>query len=353
MEAAMRNSPDPLNYFRMLADRPYNFDFFQALRRIECLYPNKPRLGKALRPGDEPVRLSQEPSMAFAPSTLSSCDLPEGGKPARIETLFFGLLGPNGPLPLHLSEHARSRLLNAGDATFTRFLDMFNHRFMLLFYRAWAQARPTVSLDRPRDDRFTIYVGALEGMAGAKLRQRDSVEDFAKLYFAGLLGRQVRNRDGLVALLTSYFHVPVRVEEFVGHWMNLPVREQTRLGANDSSAQLGRGTVLGAKVWDRQHKFRIWLGPLSLKQYEAFLPGGKAIGRLVAWVRQYFCLEFEWDVRLVLANAEVPGVRLGRFERLGWATWLGKRPVAADAADLILDAERLVSKKQQRECANE
>jgi type VI secretion system protein ImpH len=168
-----------------------------------------------------------------------------------------------------------------------------------------------------------------------------------------LLGRQVRNRDGLVALLTSYFRVSVRIEEFVGHWMSLPLREQTRLGANDASAQLGRGTVLGAKVWDRQHKFRIWLGPLNLKQYESFLPGGKAIDRLVAWVRQYFCFEFEWDVRLVLANAEVPGVRLGRFERLGWTTWLGKRPKAADAADLILDAERLVSRKQQKEGTNE
>lgn len=282
--------------------------------------------------------------MAFAPSTLSSCSIPEGDKPGRIEARFFGFLGPNGPLPLHLTEHARTRLLNSGDATFVRFLDMFNHRFMLFFYRAWAQARPTVSLDRPHDDRFTVYIGALEGIAGVKLRQRDDVGDFAKLYFAGLLGRQVRNRDGLVALLTSYFRVPVQVEEFVGHWMHLPPREQTRLYPDDPSAQLGRGTVLGARVWDRQHKFRIWLGPLSLKQYESFLPGGKAIDRLVTWVRQYFCFEFEWDARLVLARAEVPKARLGKFGRLGWTTWLGTRPMV-DAADLTLDAERLVPRQ--------
>lgn len=291
--------------------------------------------------------------MAFAPSTLSACDLPQGNKPPRLEAPFFGLLGPNGPLPLHLTEHARARLLNSGDATFSRFLDIFNHRFMLFFYRAWAQARPTVSLDRPHEDRFTVYVGAFEGIAGTKLQQRDEIGDFAKLYFAGILAHQVRNRDGLAALLTGYFRVPVRIEEFVGHWMCLPPRERTRLGAGDSGAQLGCGAILGARIWDRQHKFRLWMGPLTLSQYQSFLPGGKAMPRLVAWVRQYFCFEFEWDVRLTLTGAEVPETRLGQFGRLGWTTWLGTRRGATDASDLILDAERLVSKQEGRGSTHE
>ena len=342
LEAAMRSTPDPLTYFRALEDKPFSFDFFQALRRIECLHPDKPRLGKGLRPIDEAVRMAQEPSMAFAPSSLSSFYLPTWGRPGRMEVRFFGLLGPNGPLPLHLTEYARARLLHAGDATFVRFLDIFNHRFLLLFYRAWAQARPTVSLDRPDDDRFMIYVGSFEGLAGSKMRERDEIGDFAKLFFAGLLGRQVRNRDGLVAMLAFYFRLPVSIEEFVGHWMHLSKRDQTSLSSSDNiSAQLGGGAVLGARVWDRQHRFRIWLGPLSLAQYEAFLPGGKALGRLVAWVRQYFCFELEWDVRLILAHDEVPKARLGKFGRLGWTTWLGRRPTATDATDLTLDAERL------------
>ena len=345
----MRGTPDSLTYFRALEDKPFSFDFFQALRRIECLHPGKPRLGKGLRPIDEAIRIAQEPSMTFAPASLSSFYLPAGGRPGRMEVRFFGLLGPNGPLPLHLTEYARARLLNAGDATFVRFLDMFNHRFLLLFYRAWAQARPTVSLDRPDDDRFSIYIGSFEGLAGSKMRERDEIGDFAKLFFAGLLGRQVRNRDGLVALLASYFRLPVRVEEFVGHWMRLPKRDQTSLSSGgETSAQLGGGAVLGARVWDRQHKFRIWLGPLSLAQYEAFLPGGKAIGRLVAWARQYFCFELEWDVRLVLAHDEVPKTSLGQFGRLGWTTWLGTRQTIADATDLTLDAERLSSRQSEK-----
>jgi type VI secretion system protein ImpH len=347
----MRGTPDPLTFFRALEEKPFSFDFFQALRRIECLHPDKPRLGKGLRPTDEAVRIAQEPSMTFAPSSLSSFHLPVGGPgggaPGRMEVRFFGLLGPNGPLPLHLTEYARARLLHAGDATFVRFLDMFNHRFLLLFYRAWAQARPTVSLDRPSDDRFTIYIGSFQGLAGGKMRNRDEIGDFAKLFFAGLLGRQVRNRDGLVALLSSYFRVAVRIEEFVGHWMRLPKRDRTSLSSGDMSTQLGGGAVLGARVWDRQHKFRIWLGPLSLAQYEAFLPGGKAIGQLVAWVRQYFCFELEWDVRLTLARDAVPKTSLGQFGRLGWTSWLGARSVINDATELILDAERLCSPQHQ------
>jgi len=343
----MRTAPDPLTYFRALEAAPFNFDFFQALRRIECLHPSKPRMGEALRPGDEPLRLGQEPSLAFAPSTLSSFRLPAEGRPARMEVRFFGLMGPNGPLPLHLTEHARDRLMHAGDATFARFLDVLHHRFLAMFYRAWAQAQPTVSLDRPREDRFSVYVGSVAGLAGAKTRDRDEIGDSAKFYFSGLLTGHRRNREGLTALLTDYFRVPVCVEEFVGHWLKLPTRERTRLGAGNQSARLGGGAVAGERVWDRQHKFRICLGPLTLAQYEGFLPGGTAIARLVAWIRQYFCFELDWDVRLVLLAAELPKVkmRLGQYGRLGWTTWLGTRRTESDADDLILDAEGLTTRR--------
>jgi type VI secretion system protein ImpH len=209
-----------------------------------------------------------------------------------------------------------------------------------LFYRAWAQAQPTVSLDRPHDDRFSFYTGALFGLGETSLRRRDAVEDFAKLYFSGLLSRHVRNRDGLVALLTGYFRLPVSVEEYVGHWMTLQEEDRTRLGR--AGAMLGNGVVLGRRVWDCQHKFRIRLGPLDLAHYESFLPGGSALPKLVAWVRQYLSFEFEWDVQLVLKSEHVPKTRLGAFGRLGWTTWLGEYKRPAEAADLTLDAERLL-----------
>ena len=339
--------PDATDFFRALAAKPYDFDFFQALRRIECLFPANPRIGQALRPADEPVRLGQEPSLTFAPASLSGFKLPQDAIPARMEVRFMGMLGPNGPLPLHLTEYAHERLIHAGDATLARFLDIFNHRFLTLFYRAWAQAQPTASLDRPQDDRFALYVGATFGLGQSAVRNRDPVADAAKLFHAGLLARQVRNRDGLAAALTGYFRIPVRVEEFVGHRMNLPERDRSRLGIANDGAMLGRGTVLGSQVWDRQHKFRLWLGPLTLQQYLSFLPGGSAIGKLMAWVRQYLCFELDWDARLIIAKEQVPKACLGKFGQLGWTSWLGGYAAKADAADLTLDVERIMAKCRQ------
>jgi type VI secretion system protein ImpH len=348
------NATDPLEFFRALESEPYGFDFFQTLRRIECLFPSKPRWGRASRPADEPVRLAQEPSLAFAPATLAAFQLATGELPARLEVRFLGLLGPNGPLPLHLTDYARERLLHAGDRTLARFLDVFNHRFLALFYRAWAQGQPTVSLDRPKDDRFATYVASLLGLGSPRLRDRDHAPDFAKLFYSGRLVRHARNSEGLAALLAGFFKIPVRIEQFVGHWMGLAEPDRTRLGRDIACGMLGRGAVLGAKVWDCQHKFRIWLGPLTLEQYENFLPGGNAIARLVAWVRQYLCFELEWDVRVILLSREVRDekshLRLGEYGRLGWTTWLGNYPRREDAADLILDCERLVAHgKRSRE----
>ena len=107
------------------------------------------------------------------------------------------LLGPHGPLPTHLTEYVRDRVRNANDPTFARFLDIFHHRMVTLFYRAWANAQPAVSLDRPGRDRFSFYVGSLFGLGEAMLRERDAVPDFAKLHFAGLLAGPTRPAAGL------------------------------------------------------------------------------------------------------------------------------------------------------------
>ena len=330
-------------FFRRLGERPWKFDFFQALRRVEALHPAKPRLGRGRRPVDEPVRLAQEPSLSFPISTLAAFEPAREERPPRLQVRFFGLLGPNGPLPLHLTEFARQRILHNRDRTFARFLDIFHHRFLLLFYRAWAQAQPTVSFDRPREDRFKTYLGALVGLSSTGARDRDSVVDFAKLHFAGLLARQVRNSDGLAQILRAYFRVPVRVEPFVGHWMQLPETERTRLGG--SWARLGRDAIVGSSVWDRQYKIRLHLGPLTRAEYEDFLPGRAAAERLVSWLRFYFTFEFAWDVRLVLARTEVPCLQLGgdpaQPARLGWTSWLGNRAGKSDAGELLLELESL------------
>jgi len=329
-----------LALFAALGRAPWTFDFFQALRRIEGLFADKPRLGRALRPGDEPVRLSQEASVAFAPSTLSACDANEG-RPPRLEQRFFGLLGANGPLPLHITEYVRERLIHNGDPTLARFLDLFHHRMALFFYRAWAEARPTVHHDRPEQDRFTAYVGSLSGHGMPGVAQRDAVPDHAKRFFVGHLARNPKNAEGLASIVEGFFRLPARVDQFVLGWLELPRDQRTVLGGEPRlSGVLGRGTVIGERVRDVQSRFRAVLGPMDLDRFCDFLPGGRSLDRLRDWVRNYVGFEFDWDVQLVLARDEVPGIRLGHEGRLGWTTWLGARQAATDADDLILSPER-------------
>jgi type VI secretion system protein ImpH len=139
--------------------------------------------------------------------------------------------------------------------------------------------------------------------------------------------------------------VPVRIEEFVGHWMVLSTRERTYLSSEN--AVLGSGAVLGGRLWDRQHKFRIHLGPLTLDQYESFLPGAQSLKKLVDWVRQYLCFELDWDVRLALKSSAVPRLRLDGRQRLGLTTWLGRRRGEAAADDLCVDAEAWASRMER------
>jgi len=337
VDAGVGQETDTVAFLDALARAPHRHDFYQVMRRLECAHPHLPRWGQALRPRDEPVRLGQEPELTFAPAPLASFTAGGAGGRARLATRLFGLLGPNGPLPLHLTEYARDRQRQAGDRTFAGFLDLLSHRFIALFYRAWAQGQPTVAADRPAEDRFRAYLGALIGIAPPLFRERDSVPDEAKLAAAGLLAPQVRNADGLRSLLAEYFHVPVRVREFIGRWLDLLRSDQTSLARTHS--RLGEGAVLGRRFHDRQCGFRIELGPLPRAVYEDFLPTGRLLRPLVDWVRNYVGFEYAWDLRLTLIAEEVPQVRLGEMGRLGWTSWVGPRLLREPAADLVLDAE--------------
>lgn len=313
--------------FAGLKEKPWAFDFYGVMRRVETLQPQQPRFGKALRPTFEPLRLGQDPELDFAPAAVSSFEFKSHGAP-RMGIRFFGLLGPHGPMPLHLTEYVRERLKQRSDPTSARFLDVFHHRMLSLFYRAWAQSQPAVQRDRPADDRYATWLGATLGL-NPQLKARDSIPLDAKLFQAGLLGSRSRHPEGLAKLLGQFFRVKVRIQQHMPHWMPIDREDRSRLGyarnrferVNFASAQLGATANAGHKVWDRQFKFRIELGPLTLAQYLAFLPGGTAWKRLHDWVRLYVGPDMIWDVELCLREKEVPPPRLGRHVRLGLTSW--------------------------------
>lgn len=321
-----------------LEQKPYSFGFFEAVRQIECQNTDKPRMGQSLRPGDDAVRLGQSPSLKFAPSTLAYFHSENRVAPL-LQGYFFGLFGPNGPLPLHLTEYARQRMRNAKDPVLSEFADLFHHRLLSLFYRAWADKEPTVQFDRPDQDRFGFYLGSLLGLSTPGLRKRDAMPDETKLHFAGHLGCHTKHAEGLRSVLGKYFRIPVIIREFVGEWLEIPDDSYCYLDDSDMTGQLGQSAIIGTRSWQCQHRFRIQFGPMTLDQYEQMLPSGDRLKELRDIVRNYVGFEFYWDLNLLLKKEQVPTARLGEHAQLGWSSWLESEERKVDADDLKLQVE--------------
>jgi type VI secretion system protein ImpH len=320
---------------QQLQAEPYRFSLFAALRLIERAYPDQPRLGEARRVANDPVRLAQLPHLNFAPSDVASFDI-SGAKPL-LETYSFGMFGPNGALPLYLTETTYERRRQHNDPTLSDFVNLFQHRLIALFYRAWADADPVTNFDRPESDRFRLYMGALMGLGADASQSRSEVVDFAVLGRAAQFSSQGRSAAGLEAILADYFDVPLKVGSFVGAWLDIPNDARMTLGGMSASAQLGAGATLGSGSWQCQHKFEIEIGPLSLLDFTEFLPGSTRLTHLAELLRLYTNDEWSWQMRLLLKGNEVPPARLGMGMRLGWTTWMGGRE--AVATDVVIQGD--------------
>jgi type VI secretion system protein ImpH len=321
-----------------LAAEPFRFEFLQALRLLERAHGELPRFGRARRAGQEPIRLGQEPYLAFPPANLSAFVPAKGDAPAQLTVRFFGLFGPQGPLPIHHTEYARRRLVQERDPSFSQFADIFHHRLLLLFYRAWADAQPAVDYDRPDEARFAVHLGSLAGIGPEPVAARDPWQRHAELFHAGYFAGSTRHASGLRQMLQQLFEVGVQVESFAGGWLTLPEETRLYLGIQ---GQLGVDAIAGERSFQRQHRFRICLGPLSFADFERFLPGSASLGRLEQAVRLAVGDALEWDLQLILKHDEVPGTRLDGRTRLGLTSWLGWPERRRDADDLVLDIDRL------------
>jgi len=344
--------------FDRLTSDATQFDFYHVLRQIDAAVPGILPLGRALRPRDEPLRLTQHASLAFAPASLHEYvpGVASYGL-GRLSINNFGMFGPNGALPQHLTEYVQERILHNKDQTLARFCDIFQHRMMLLFYRAWADCQAANSLDHPERDSFGRYAASLVGLGQKSLKNRDTVPDHLKLRHAGHLGRQTRNVEGLVRPLAALLRIPVALHEYCMQWLKLTIEDQTRLrsvtlagkgGAHRvelglASSCLGHGAIAGVRVPDVQHKFRLMLGAMRFNEFERYLPGNDRFCQVRDWVRNYLGVELAWDARLILVKEEVPATRLGVYGQLGWTSWLGMpaKKRCRDADDVLLNMERL------------
>ena len=319
---------------RRLSREPEAYDPFQLIRVLEGTARSQPRVGMSLRPSEDAVSFGQSTSMAFATSSIAGID--QDGPRPRIRLLNFGLLGPNGPLPHHLTEYIDHRVRDRRDTTLRSFCDLLTNRMAALFYRAWAVNQPAVAHDRAGDDRYEFYLRCLLGLGTEGLRGRGAVPDAAKLYMAPRLRHLPPSAESLEQIIGDWFGLPCHVEQMVGQWIPIPRSGQTRLGDSPVTATLGESTVVGERMWDVQGRFRVHLGPMSLADYERLMPGREGMEELRGWVGLQVGLEYDWDARLILEEAEVPGVELGRSGMLGRTTWFGSG--GRDRGDLTVRA---------------
>jgi type VI secretion system protein ImpH len=320
---------------KLLETVPQEFDFFQAVRLFERVFPGRAPVGRFITPSSEVARFAAHASMVFPASAIQRVDWPESGVPAIIVN-FMGLTGPMGVLPLFYTQTIIERV-RAKDTSMLAFFDIFNHRMISLFYEAWEKYRFAIAYERGERDKMSHVLLHLIGIGTEGLQNRQAVPDEALLFYSGLLSLHTRSAAALRNLLWDYFDVPVEIEQFVGAWYRLDESTQCRFEkSNTYSEQMGVGVIVGDEIWDQQSGVRIRLGPLSLKQYMDFLPNGTAYQPLKTLVRFFGGDQSDFEVQLVLKRNEVPRSELGVSGQLGWSTWAKTQIMGYDPSDTIL-----------------
>jgi type VI secretion system protein ImpH len=254
------------------------------------------------------------------------------------------MLGPNGPLPIHVTEIAREREEQRGDATLVNFLDVFQHRSLTLLYRAWANAQPTAGLDRSGYETFSFYVASAVGHELKEIEQ-GPLPSHARLAASPHLVCESRDPGGLGATLAYYFGVPVHIDEYVFHWIAMSAARITRLG---KSGRLAVNAMLGEQVPDRQNRFCVVIGPIDMEDYLRFTPQGTDLLRLVELVRAFVGQNSRWELQLkIKADSAAPAV-MGGAQKLGWSTWLGQAASDAPITGMRFEPEEYLPELKRR-----
>ena len=326
---------------RLLRESPWSFDFFAAVRLLEDAHPASAPMGRFGDPGREAVRFGAHQTLAFPGSSIQS--LTAEGQPWRMQVNFLGMTGPSGVLPRAYSVEVLDRQ-RAKDFAFRDFLDLFNHRAISLFYRAWAKYRLPAQYQADLKDPVSRALLSLSGLGTKQLTGRQEVADESFVWYTGLLASQPRSAVALEQLLEDYFGIRVEVVQFAGAWYRLEGDSTCTLTEEeDASECLGLGAVVGDEVYDHQARVRLRLGPLTLAQYRLFLPGEPAFRRLRELSRFFSRDQIDFEVQLILERNQVPAPLLAPEPvavQLGWTTWMRNQPgFDRDPEDAILQLQ--------------
>ena len=356
MQATKRRF-EPAVIERLFA-QPHRFQYFQAVRLLELWFKRHGKTGAGAVARH--LRFQNSTRLSFPPSELEAmqADPPEAApgrahpegedvpplQYIRITPAFMGLLGGSGALPAHYTERIAGQVLHEKDEGPRAFLDTFSNRSLALFYEAWRKYRLALKYQVDGQDHFLPLLLSLAGLGNNTLRQRLSrQQDGAVLdesigYFAASIRHRPSSAVQLARVLGEYFGHPVQAEQFVGHWYEVPLPQQTVLGG--AIGVLGKDAIAGGRVWQRDLRLRLVVGPLDHAGFMAFLPGGLAARALKSLLTMFTGLALEYEVELVLRAADVRPVTIserGYPGRLGWDAYLVEGPQTQDRKDVHYD----------------
>ena len=341
---------------QQLLSQPHRFQFFQAIRLLEGVYlrqgvkagqavPTRVRFRNSLSLAFPATELdarsdvySQEGDRLESEAALGHALETEGLGEVHLTPQFMGLLGVTGALPLHYTETLQERELYQRDRTARAFLDIFSNRAVALHYAAWKKHRLALQYELDRRERFLPLVLSLLGLGMPGLRERmldghGDVFDQAVAYYAGAVRQRPVSALLLQRVLADYFEVPFALEQFVGAWYRVPGEQATRLG--QANAALGSTALAGDRVWQRDLRMRLSIGPLRRERFDEFLPGGEAAEALAKWLTLLTGGSLEYEIRLILRAEDVRGAAIGEGHgaRLGWDSYLCTRQAQAPRDD--------------------
>jgi type VI secretion system protein ImpH len=325
---------DHLTYLRQASQDAHRHGFFSLLRRAEALAQHLPRIGRSRTPAQNIVDLAHDPQMAFPARTIEAIE-PGGPGRLRVRSLFLGLTGPMGALPLHLTEYAHYESRVAGKHPFGRFLDVLTDRMLQFFYRAWADSQPAAQSDRMQDDAFAGYLGAVSG-AGLKASRKLGAEDRTLtwrdyLRYAGALSGR-RSASAIQDTLSHVLKTDAHITEYLPRWREIERHERTRLGGHGFN-RLGVDTVLGARVLTADDTFRVTLRARSIEDYVGLLPGQPRYEMAREVLEVMKPSEQSWELQLELEEVAAPAARLDGTTPLGFASWVSPKAGGRMRAD--------------------
>ena len=331
-------SRKPLN--QELLDEPYRFEFFQAVRLLEKIFPERRSVGRDASVTPEIIRFRSRLGLEFPASEVHQISETndETVEEQRLEMFvnFMGMIGVSGVMPTHYTELAMERS-RYRDTAMWSFRDIFTHRAVSLFFRAWEKYRFPIAYERGKDD-FTAFLFDFVGLGTNGLRGRMDLADESLLPYGGLIAQKPHSAVALGNILSDYFGIKAKVEQFFGQWLELDTESITTLG--QANSLLGTSAIIGTRIWEQQSKFRVRLGAMPFKEFQDFLPSGAAHKSLKSIVRFMTGLEFDFDVQLVLQAKQVPGTilttRAKRRPMLGWTSFLKTKPFRQDDEQVIM-----------------